>query len=276
MLAAGTGIYPHGHSLWFGTDNVKEWDFLITYPIQMLKKWLLNVYSTKNIIFKLINVYLFSFFFVGLFAKEESYEKRRLKNLIIFILIIQVLILSFFINFSRPYYPFIPVFIILGVDFFIRSVETLQLRRFGKLLIVGTMVIFCCLNGIKTLILGFTSITVDYSFGSEMQKDLSSLNSLVSPNDVICTDIVVASGRYACSKSLPIPKDYKTIDKIQEDFLPLKYILISPYILTKQIWKEWWPIYKNRPKEINDFVLIKSFPSGLLLYVNKNYKPLEG
>lgn len=269
-----TNKYPYQHSLWFGLDYVNELEFLLSYPGQMLRKWVNQFLHTIRFFPQLLggNLYLFAFFFIGLFEKEQDLKRRNLKKLIFLFFVFQVLIIPFYLNSARYYIGFTPIFMLLAFDYFLKVLTRLHLKKWVKQFFIGIMIVFLFYSfGIKRLVAGFPYTGVDYSIRSEMHRNLSSLNSFVYPKDVICSDIVVATGRYIACRSLPLPEDYETIKKIQKDFLPIKYILLSNYILTKEIWKKWWPIFKNQ-KEINNFVLIKRFSDGTLLYINRDFE----
>jgi hypothetical protein len=103
-----------------------------------------------------------------------------------------------------------------------------------------------------------------------MQEDLASIKTSVTEKEVILTDINCATGRYLECRSLDLPKDYETLKRLQSDIFPVKYILLSNYVLSKRVWQYWWPVFENQ-EEIKNFTLIKRFSNGMLLYLNKNF-----
>ncbi|MFC2036387.1 ArnT family glycosyltransferase [Chloroflexota bacterium] len=266
-----TRRYPHLHSLWFGLDYVTEWEFALGYPSQVLRKWIEQFWLTREHFPWLVgnSVYLFAFFFVGLFVREQDPPKAKLKVLVYLLFTTQVLLIPFYVNRARFFFYFTPVFILLGFDYFLRVVADLPLRKWMRYSVIGIMVVVFCSSGIKVLVTGIRHEAVDYGFGSEMEENLSSLNALVTPEDVIMSDIVVATGRYVSSRSLPLPKDYETITRTQAEFVPVKYILLSSYLFTEEIWKDWWPVFEEGA-DMGNFALIEEFSDGTLLYMNKD------
>jgi 4-amino-4-deoxy-L-arabinose transferase-like glycosyltransferase len=272
-----TRRYPHLHSLWFGIDYVNEWEFALGYPSQVSRKWIEQFLLTRKHFPWLVgdSAYLFAFFFVGLFVREQDPPKVRLKVLVYLLFTAQVLLVPFYVNRARFFLLFTPVFMLLGFDYFLRVVADLRLRKWMRYSVIGIMVLVFCSSGIKVLITGRQNQAVDYGFGSEMEKNLSSLNALVTPEDVIMSDIVVATGRYVSSRSLPLPENYETLTRTQEEFVPVKYILLSSYLFTEEIWREWWPVFEQG-EDIGSFALIKEFSDGTLLYMNEDLNAEPG
>jgi len=75
----------------------------------------------------------------------------------------------------------------------------------------------------------------------------------------------VATARYVNCRSLPLPKDKQTLAKVENEFIEVDYILITKYVLSKEIWKEWWPIFR-KAENFSHFRLIKTLSNGELLY----------
>ena len=267
-----TDKYPYLHSLWFGLDDVHQWEFLLAYPGQVLIKWVGQLRRTAQHFPWLVgdNVYLFAFFFVGLFAIGQDPKKTRLKLLVLILFISQVLVMSFYVNVARFYAYFIPFFILFGFDYFTTVVTHLPLKKWIQHSFIILLVIFSCAYGVKEVVKGPRYRGVDFGIGSEMQKNLSSLNASVSPGDVTSSDIVVATGMYVAGRSIPLPKDYETLKRTQKEFLPVNYILLSDYVLTKEIWKEWWPVFQER-RGIEGFTLHRVFSDGTLLYLSEDW-----
>jgi hypothetical protein len=266
-----TDKYPFRHSLWFGVDYVNEFNFFLTHPLQILKKSLIQIKETIKFFPNLLgyNLYLFAFFFSGIFIKTKNNELEKFKILIIGLFLIKALMLSFYLTHIRYFFNFIPVFIILGLYYFIEIAKVSFQKRILKYSIIGGFIIFLCSFGIDDIISGYSKKT-NYGFNSEIRNNLNSLNTSILPMDIICTDIVVATAKYVNCRSIPLPKDLKTIKEIEEDFFQVKYIILTKYVLGKEIWKEWWDIYKKGSK-IENFTLVKTFSNKTLVYVNNYY-----
>lgn len=140
--------------------------------------------------------------------------------------------------------PFVPMVILFGTGFFFVLIQKInfQKRASLKLILAGFIIMNC-------LPLLITSRNIPGRNRQDILNSLSYLRTLIREDEVVITDIPEMVGWYGNRSALRIPLNLQMFEEILNDQPRLKYLLLSPKIMSEfslDPTGQWRKVYLNK------------------------------
>lgn len=264
--AAFTDVYPKG-TLFGNLERISSFDFIISYPLVFLKKYLGNLVGYyEYFLVSVTKPLIMAFFIVSLFRWSRDKKINRFKLLFFGMLVFQVFIISIATVRIRYFHIFIPFIIMFAVDYFFFVFEKMFAKNRALRQIISL--------GLILFLIGPTAYTIarEVDIGNRNKyywvKEFLDKNS--GEVEVVITDIGPAVDWYGNRKAISLPVSFDVVEQVDTNYIEIDAILLtnedfdSPYI---EIADEWKDLLQDVPSVYRGYEFSRKFENGEMVAV---------
>lgn len=274
-LALETRTYP-GYTLWTHTEDISAFRFLIDHPAEVIEKFINSLFSLASEsvgVLRLSGVVVFLLAFIFPLGNEKAVKIRKL---VFWTIIVQIIVISPMGSGGFRFYlymlPAVFIFFGMGIDGFLRSSEKLKKVTSMALVIACILILYPSVS--------YWQSSKQPNIYIDMGK---ALKEMTKTGDVIASDIAWEISWYADRKTVWLPYDIETMDKISSS-IPVDYVFLSVGILRPlATYRDdtWHRLFLEPGKfQVSGLGMVRTFylgryPIGVLYRVERNNKEQE-
>lgn len=266
-ILATTKSYPH--FLNYELESVNPFIFIVTKPWEILEKWVMQAwFFLRGLPDFLKNPYSLAFFVVWLIESQKKNE-QKLKSFLLVHFIVIAFFAFLFIPEPRYFLFLLPFIILFGTKVYFEKIQ--QFRK-TPILFLFLVLLYLIFSSIRFI--GFINDYKNKQAYRFNRDELSYISQVFKKDDVLVSNLPRAVGWYSDTRAVTLPKKPQDIKIVEQ-----RYFLIDGiYLVSRKVypwlssWEDSWAYVEDQtPKSLENFKLLKVFPSGSLLY-KKNEK----
>ncbi len=258
-------------SYWPMLDKVSAWDFIRVHPEELYEKFAKKLFNLITDFQHTLGIFFLALIVIGLLIPAKNELHKRLKKIILITALVQTLVLVSVVNSEARYYLFLMPII---VSFVFTSINPLR-EKYLKWVVHSLILLSVVLSSIS-----YWKSPKQLNHFMLLSQEVK---AATERNAVIASDIAWAISWYADRKTVWLPYDIETLNKISES-IPVSYVFLSidldrPQVAYKD--KIWPRLFFNADSfKIPEFKLVNVFyydntPIGVLYKVENNLKNKE-
>jgi 4-amino-4-deoxy-L-arabinose transferase-like glycosyltransferase len=210
---------------------------------------------------------IFLFFFLASLIYRRHVENERYNFFrfgVIFLIIGTILIISILTHITRLYIPLQPLIYIIGINELFIFFDNFSFGYLKKLkpVVLSVMILFGLFRFYNTAV---THKSSHLAASSSDNASYAILRQTITPNSIVVSDISYKTALNMGCRSIRLPAFPIDIQKIDKDYLPVDYVLIS---------SDMWPEYRysyysnfvNSGTFLSKFKFLQVLPNGAVLY----------
>mgnify|MGYP001604625272 CR=1 FL=1 len=208
-----TRSFP-GFSYWTMLNKVSAWDFIKAHPEELYEKLAQKFFYLINDFQNTFGIVFLALIVIGLLIPAKNELHKRLKKIILFTALLQTLVIVSIVNSEARYYIFLMPIII---SFVFTSIKPLE-KKYLKWLVHSLILLSVVLSSINY-----------WKSPKQLNHYMllgQAINSATQNNAIVASDIAWEISWYADRKTVWLPYDIDTLNKISES-IPINYVFLS-------------------------------------------------
>jgi len=180
---------------------------------------------------------LLPLFLASPFIPTREGRWRRLRTMIFFLFLAQLLIIAVGNGDFARVLSFLPVVTLLGVEVFRGALPALALTRRRRRLLFSAAVFLCCFPGVLTPFFGLpdqhyiaTIFSVEEAEMIQKGDRLDKIRSLVKDDEIVISDVPWAVAWYANRNALWIPWELEQMKELKGAFPSIRFLHLTPLL----------------------------------------------